>query len=148
VYDPHTNAWTQGRPLPTGVKARWAIAVADRLALFDAIGDDVANGWVATAIYDPQKGEWTMPPAAQASLHTKSLFGDGLVLGDKLYVFLFAEALAAKNSGRVWAFGTDGAWNEVAQHPIPPNAATLLYDGAVVSGNAYIVGVSTMIAPH
>ncbi len=79
IYDPETNAWREGPPMPT---ARGALAVAEHAGRLYAIGGyGKAGNTAAVEVYDPATNRWT----ALAPLPTARDHLAAVALGGRLY---------------------------------------------------------------
>jgi len=81
VYDPATNTWSAGVPLPT---ARGSLAVAALGGRLYAMGGESTPGTVSDAVerFDPATGTWTTLTAMPLRAHGLAV----VAVGDSLYV--------------------------------------------------------------
>ncbi|MFO0864400.1 MAG: Ig-like domain-containing protein [Gemmataceae bacterium] len=73
IYDPSTDAWTTGAPMPTGRECPGAAVLNGKMYVVGGYVRDPLNWPVATAvsvveIYDPATNTWTAGPALPAPL--------------------------------------------------------------------------------
>jgi N-acetylneuraminic acid mutarotase len=81
VYDPATNTWVAGTPLPTARASLAVVALGGRLY---SMGGEAARGVVSDAVerYDPVTRAWTALPAMPYRSHGLG----AAVVGDSIYV--------------------------------------------------------------
>ncbi len=81
VYDPATNTWAAGTPLPTARASLAVVALGGRLY---SMGGEAARGVVSDAVerYDPATRAWTALPAMPYRSHGLG----AAAVGDSIYV--------------------------------------------------------------
>ncbi len=97
IYDPVTNTWTQGQPMPTIRSGMNGVAANGCLHVFGGEGNaDAENGmFVQHEVYNPATDSWTKMPDMPIPVHgvTGGGFQNGLI-------YLPGGAAARGNAGR------------------------------------------------
>ena len=78
IYDPITDTWRNGAPMPTARKAHMAAEICGKVAVFGGVVAGSVNTDV-TEIYDPVTNTWTAGPAlpSPASEIAQGVVGNG-----------------------------------------------------------------------
>ena len=79
IYDPSTNSWSTGAPMPTAREGASAVVVNGKLYV---LGGDNGAELSTVEIYDPASDTWTTGPA----LPTQVYLGAAGVIGSKIYI--------------------------------------------------------------
>ncbi len=80
IYDPATDSWRTGAPLPTGRGGLAAAARADRIYVFG--GEAPLRIFGATEMYEPASNRWT----AKAPMLTPRHGMGAAVVGNAIYI--------------------------------------------------------------
>ncbi len=132
IYDPATDRWTEGTPMPT---QRGALAVTESDGKLFAIGGyDGAGNSAAVEVYDPASDRWSR----RAPLPTPRDHLAAASVGGKVYTFGgrlnrdYGHNLAVTE---VYDPSTD-RWTRAADLPTPRSGIT----AGVIGGLVYVVG--------
>lgn len=79
IYDPISNTWSLGAPMPTARKAHMAAEICGRVTVFGGVLED-GNNTAITEIYDPISDSWSVGPdlPAPASEIAQGVVGNGV----------------------------------------------------------------------
>jgi N-acetylneuraminic acid mutarotase len=143
IYDPSTNNWTEGKPMPG---ARSALTVNFIDGKLYAIGgvDDVHNVVATNFVYDPLNDTWTeKAPMPTARHHATSSVVDGklYVIGGRIFgdgipePFENAKALSNFNVNEMYDPSTD-TWTKL--EPMPSKRSGLA--SASIGRDIYVFG--------
>lgn len=132
IYDPATDRWTEGTPMPT---PRGALAVAESNGQLFAIGGyDGTGNSASVEVYDPASDSWSK----RAPLPTPRDHLAAVSVGGKLYTFGgrlnrdYGHNLAVTEG---YDPSTD-RWTRAADLPTPRSGIT----AGVIRGIVYVVG--------
>jgi N-acetylneuraminic acid mutarotase/prenyltransferase beta subunit len=130
IYDPLTETWTMGPPLPTPIYGGKAELFDGKIYVFGDL--NTAGGWRILEIYDPQTQNWqTFPtPVNQTDFDT-------VVFKNKIYLF----------GGEIWSKGLSSAvfaydpqtntWENKAPMPVARERASAVVGS---DGLIYLIG--------
>jgi N-acetylneuraminic acid mutarotase len=136
IFDPATNAWSTGAPIPTGVYAATAGAIGGML--YVAGGQQQSGNIDKLQVYNPATDAWFDGPPMPA----RNAGSAGGVIGGKLYV---ATGMNPENTTPVATlriFDPSTGWTTGASIPTARSAA----GAAVLDGKLYVAGGLTTVA--
>jgi len=133
VYDPATDSWSEGVPLPDPRGAATAVSLGGKIYVAGGFAYEGSSNWFLdrTDVFDPQTGQWTQLPSLSTgrSLAAGSVFEEEfLVLGgrnDEAKAFQTLNAVEAYNP-------TIAVWSALAPLPGPREAP------AAVSASGFV----------
>ncbi|HET7694458.1 MAG TPA: kelch repeat-containing protein [Vicinamibacterales bacterium] len=131
IYDPQTDAWTTGAPIPIGVYAATAGTINGKI--YVAGGQRQSGNIANLQMYDPATNAWSEGPALPEAAAATA----GGVIADKLYVAtgMNPDNTTPVTSLRIFDPGT-GQWSTGASI----GTARAHAAAAVLGGKLYVVG--------
>ena len=131
IYDPTTDNWTQGAPMPT---ARWGAAAAQYGGKIYVFGGD--NGPTTCEIYNVTANSWTTGTPIPSEM------GNGVMavtLGSKIYIFRYQYVYIFDPTGNRGL----GSYTTGTPPPVGKKWATCAYVNVSGQDRIYIIGGST-----
>jgi N-acetylneuraminic acid mutarotase len=138
IYDPVTNTWATGSPMPTAVAGYASALLNGKIYVISGVasGSTITN---LTQIYDPIADEWSMGVPIPMGVNSAAAGATtGTAAAKAIYVIGGSNAanpLSGQISNQVY-FPESNSWSAAAQMPIDRAGLAL----AVVNDTVYVMG--------
>lgn len=135
VYDPTTDTWAPGPPMPTIRTALSAVVVKGKLYAIGGLANDCMNHHLAVVeAYDPMTGQWTQ----RASMNEGRAWPAAVVAGDGYIYVAGGSTSDYPTTDTVEQYNPDtDTWTYVASMPYKSSSLAV---ASVVPGAFYVFG--------